>query len=113
MPRRPRRNATKTTAGIKFAYGPDEFLGNDVTVLEMDGKFDNLQELIYVESHLSGTGTKFYGELTQQMVKMGDSPGSDNGTGFFQTLASLKIREFYEKLSGVEVEVEAPAKVAA
>ena len=33
--------------------------------------------------------------------------------GFFQTLASLKIREFYEKLSGVEVEVEAPAKVAA
>merc|ERR1712094_56379 len=51
--------------------------------------------------------------LTQQMIKMGDSPGSDNGTGFFQTLASLKIREFYEKLSGVEVEVEAPAKVAA
>jgi phosphoribulokinase len=47
------------------------------------------------------------------MIKMGDSPGSDNGTGFFQTLASLKIREFYEKLSGVEVEVEAPAKVAA
>merc|ERR1712129_615437 len=45
--------------------------------------------------------------------KEGDSPGSDNGTGFFQTLASLKIREFYEKLSGVEVEVEAPAKVAA
>ena len=68
---------------------------------------------IYVESHLSNTATKFYGELTQQMIKMGDSPGSDNGTGFFQTLASLKIREFYEKLSGVEVEVEAPAKVAA
>ena len=62
---------------------------------------------IYVESHLSNTATKFYGELTQQMIKMGDSPGSDNGTGFFQTLASLKIREFYEKLSGVEVEVEA------
>ena len=95
--------------GIKFAYGPDEFLGNDVTVLEMDGKFDNLQELIYVESHLSNTATKFYGELTQQMIKMGDSPGSDNGTGFFQTLASLKLREFYEKLSGVEVQVEAPA----
>merc|ERR1712100_267156 len=49
------------------------FLGNDVTVLEMDGKFDNLQELIYVESHLSNTATKFYGELTQQMIKMGDS----------------------------------------
>merc|ERR1711937_1004582 len=107
------KKLTCSYPGIKFAYGPDEFLGNDVTVLEMDGKFDNLQELIYVESHLSNTATKFYGELTQQMIKMGASPGSDNGTGFFQTLASLKIREFYEKLSGVEVEVEAPAKVAA
>ena len=84
-----------------------------VSVVEMDGKVENLEELIYVESHLCDSGTKFYGELTQQMIKMGDSPGSDNGTGFFQTLASLKIREFYEKLSGVEVEVEAPAKVAA
>ena len=36
---------------------------------------------IYVESHLSNTAPKFYGELTQQMIKMGDSPGSDNGTG--------------------------------
>ena len=39
------------------------------------------RRLIYVESHLSNTATKFYGELTQQMIKMGDSPGSDNGTG--------------------------------
>lgn len=94
--------------GIKFAYGPDSFMGNDVTVVEMDGKFDNLQELIYVESHLSNTACKFYGELTQQMIKMGDSPGSDNGTGFFQTLASLKLREFYEKFSGKTVAAEAP-----
>ena len=67
---------------------------------------------IYVESHLSNTATKFYGELTQQMIKMGDSPGSDNGTGFFQTLASLKLREFYEKLTGNTVEVEQPKVVA-
>merc|ERR1711988_864749 len=68
--------------GIKFAYGPDEYFGKEVSVLEMDGKFDNLQELIYVESHLSATGTKFYGELTQNMLKHADAPGSDNGTGF-------------------------------
>merc|ERR1712100_912058 len=49
------KKLTCSYPGIKFAYGPDEFLGNDVTVLEMDGKFDNLQELIYVESHLSNT----------------------------------------------------------
>ena len=40
--------------------------GNDVSVLEMDGQFDNLEELIYVESHLSNTSAKFYGEITQQ-----------------------------------------------
>ena len=38
------KKLTCSYPGIKFAYGPDEFLGNDVTVLEMDGKFDNLQE---------------------------------------------------------------------
>merc|ERR1711908_42559 len=95
--------------GIKFAYGPDTFYGKDVTVVEMDGKFDNLQELIYVESHLSNTGSKFYGELTQSMLKLADSPGSDNGTGFFQSLTSLKIREVYENLTGKKVAVEAPA----
>jgi len=83
--------------GIKFKYGADTFYGNDVSVVEMDGAFDNLQELVYVESHLSNTATKFYGELTQQMLKLADAPGSDNGTGFFQTLASFKIRELYEK----------------
>merc|ERR1719230_2372302 len=107
------KKLTCSFPGIKFAYGSDTYFDNEVSVLEMDGKFDNLQELIYVESHMSNTATKFYGELTQNMIKMGDSPGSDNGTGFFQTVASLKIREFYEKLSGVVVDVEAPAKVAA
>ena len=62
-------------------------------------QFDNLQELIYVESHLSNTATKFYGELTQQMLKLSDAPGSDNGTGFFQTLTALKLREIYEKIT--------------
>merc|ERR1712176_204832 len=51
------KKLTCSYPGIKFAYGPDEFLGNNVT-------------------------------------------------GFFQTLASLKIREFYEKLSGIEVQVD-------
>ena len=30
-------------------------------MLEMDGQFDKLEELIYVESHLSNTSAKFYG----------------------------------------------------
>jgi len=89
--------------GIKFKYGPDTYYDKEVSVLEMDGKFDNLQELIYVESHLSKTGAKFYGELTQQMLKLSDAPGSDNGTGFFQTLTALKLREIYEKITNKKV----------
>jgi phosphoribulokinase len=94
------KKLTCSFPGIKFKYGPDVYFDKEVSVLEMDGKFDNLQELIYVESHLSNTGSKFYGELTQQMLKLSDSPGSDNGTGFFQTLTALKLREIYEKITG-------------
>lgn len=32
-------------------------------VLGMDGKFDKLDELVYVEKMLSGTGSKFFGEV--------------------------------------------------
>merc|ERR1719183_1527586 len=88
-----------TYPGVKFGYGPDSFMGNDVHVLDMDGEFGNLEELVYVESHLSNTGTKYYGELTEQMVKNQDSPGSDNGTGLFQTMAALKVREIYESMT--------------
>lgn len=69
-----------------------------VSVLEMDGQFDKLDELIYVESHLSNISTKFYGEITQQMLKHADFPGSNNGTGLFQTIVGLKIRDVYERI---------------
>jgi phosphoribulokinase len=62
-----------------------------VSVLEMDGQFDKLEELIYVESHLSNTSAKFYGEITQQMLKNSSFPGSNNGTGLLQTIIGLKV----------------------
>jgi len=93
--------------GIKFFYGPDTFYGKEVTVLEMDGQFDKLEELIYVESHLSNVSSKFYGEITQQMLKYQNGPGSNNGTGFFQTIVGLKVREVYERISGKEVVAKA------
>lgn len=56
----------------------------------MDGQFEKLEELIYVESHLSNTSTKFYGEITQQvgvfvLGKRGGDPmlGSYCGLGNF------------------------------
>jgi phosphoribulokinase len=92
------RKLTCSYPGIKFFYGPDTYYGNEVSVLEMDGQFDKLDELIYVESHLSNISTKFYGEITQQMLKHADFPGSNNGTGLFQTICGLKIRSVYERI---------------
>lgn len=84
--------------GIKFAYGFGTYFGNEVSVLEMDGHFDKLDELIYVETHLSNMSSRFYGEVTQQMLKLADLPGSNNGTGLFQTIVALKVRDLYEQI---------------
>ncbi|KAL9246973.1 hypothetical protein vseg_020450 [Gypsophila vaccaria] len=106
------RKLTCSYPGIQFAYGPDSYFGNEVTVIEMDGQFDRLDELIYVESHLSNLSTKFYGEVTQQMLKHQDFPGSNNGTGFFQTIVGLKIRDLYEQLSAAKSAAPATAAKA-
>ena len=93
------RKLTCAAPGIKMHYGPDSFMGNEVSILEVDGQFDNLEEMIYIESHLSRTGTKHYGEMTELLLKHKDYPGSNNGTGLFQVLVGLKMRETYEKLT--------------
>ncbi|KAL0918219.1 hypothetical protein M5K25_010214 [Dendrobium thyrsiflorum] len=92
------RKLTCSYPGINFFYGPDSYFDHEVSVLEMDGQFDRLDELIYVESHLSSLSTKFYGEVTQQMLKHSDFPGSNNGTGLFQTIVGLKIRDLFEQI---------------
>jgi phosphoribulokinase len=101
--------------GIKLAYYPESYFGAASKVLEMDGNFDNIQELVYVESALSNTNTKFYGELTQAMLALAEAPGSNNGTGLMQTLAAFAIRALYEKRSAVAANAaqKASAKVAA
>jgi phosphoribulokinase len=93
------RKLTCAYPGIKMYYGPDNFMGNEVSILEVDGQFDNLEEMIYIESHLSKTGTKYYGEMTELLLQHRDYPGSNNGTGLFQVLVGLKMRETYEKLT--------------
>ncbi|BBN18601.1 phosphoribulokinase [Marchantia polymorpha subsp. ruderalis] len=105
------RKLTCSYPGIKFFYGPDTYYGHEVSVLEMDGQFDKLDELIYVESHLSNISTKFYGEITQQMLKHADFPGSNNGTGLFQTIVGLKIRDVFERIVAREAASLESAKV--
>merc|ERR1712178_598319 len=65
--------------GVMMKYGSDTMFGKEVDVVEMDGEFSNLEELCYVESHMHNADTKFYGELTQSMMKNKGAPGSNNG----------------------------------
>lgn len=92
------RKLTCSYPGIKLFYGPDSYYGHDVSILEVDGQFDNLEEMIYIESHLSNTSTKYYGEMSELLLKHRDYPGSNNGSGLFQVLVGLKMRATYERL---------------
>ena len=93
------RKLTCSYPGIRMHYGPDNYFGNDVSALEIDGQFDRLDELIYIEQHLSNTSTKTYGEMTELLLKHRDYPGSQNGSGLFQVLVGLKMRATYEQLT--------------
>jgi phosphoribulokinase len=99
--------------GLKLGYGREQYFGKDVQVVEMDGAFDNIQELVYVESALSNTKTKFYGEMTQAMLALAEAPGSNNGTGLMQTLAAFAIRDIYEKKTAAAKLAKSAAAAAA
>jgi len=89
--------------GIKMFYGPDTWAGKPCQVLGMDGKFDKVEELVYVEKMLSNTGAKTAGEVTSKMLAYEGQPGNNDGTGLLQTICSLKVREMYEELTGAKV----------
>eukprot|EP00285_Hemiselmis_virescens_P019168 CAMPEP_0173391222 /NCGR_PEP_ID=MMETSP1356-20130122/17845_1 /TAXON_ID=77927 ORGANISM="Hemiselmis virescens, Strain PCC157" /NCGR_SAMPLE_ID=MMETSP1356 /ASSEMBLY_ACC=CAM_ASM_000847 /LENGTH=451 /DNA_ID=CAMNT_0014348799 /DNA_START=26 /DNA_END=1381 /DNA_ORIENTATION=+ len=97
-----------SSPGVKVFYGPDTWAGKPAQVLGMDGKFDKLDQLVYVEKALSNTGSKFFGEVTQKMMAYEGQPGSNDGTGLLQTVCSLKVREIYENLTGKKIEAEEP-----
>ncbi len=101
------RKLTCSYPGLKMYYGPDAYYGQEVSMLEIDGQFDNLDEIIYVEGHMSNISTKYYGELTHLLREHQEYPGSNNGSGLFQVLVGLKMRATYERL------VEAQEKVTA
>ncbi|EDX86199.1 Phosphoribulokinase / Uridine kinase family [Synechococcus sp. PCC 7335] len=96
------RKLTCSYPGLRMQYGPDSYFGNEVSVLELDGEFDRLEEVIYVESHLSNTSTNHYGEMTELLLNHRDYPGSNNGSGLFQVLVGLKMRATYEKLTAAK-----------
>jgi phosphoribulokinase len=83
--------------GLKMESYSAYYYNNECTVLEMTGEVSRLDDVRYIEEQLSDAGTKSDGEMTDQMFKHESFPGSMNGTGLFQTVVGLKIREVYER----------------
>jgi len=89
--------------GATLKMYDDEWFGSDVTVIEMDGEIDmdNMEEqLKTIEENIEGLSKESKTELTDAMVKLKKSPGSQNGTGLLQTVIAMKVREVYEKITG-------------
>eukprot|EP00929_Paragymnodinium_shiwhaense_P092479 TRINITY_DN523_c0_g2_i2.p1 TRINITY_DN523_c0_g2~~TRINITY_DN523_c0_g2_i2.p1 ORF type:complete len:420 (-),score=124.21 TRINITY_DN523_c0_g2_i2:210-1469(-) len=81
----------------------DEWYGHPVSVIEMDGEVDEAKfddQAREIQGAISGLSTKAADEFSEAMTTMKAAPGSKNGTGFFQTVIALKVREVYEKLTG-------------
>eukprot|EP00470_Lotharella_oceanica_P012251 CAMPEP_0170186476 /NCGR_PEP_ID=MMETSP0040_2-20121228/39217_1 /TAXON_ID=641309 /ORGANISM="Lotharella oceanica, Strain CCMP622" /LENGTH=496 /DNA_ID=CAMNT_0010433233 /DNA_START=1 /DNA_END=1491 /DNA_ORIENTATION=- len=74
-------------------------------VLEVDGVFGETEELFFIEERLSNTNTKYFGELTKQMLKNKAAPGSGDGSGLIQALVALKMRESYERFTGRTIQI--------
>merc|ERR1712117_924627 len=90
---------TGSKPGATLKMYDDEWFGSPVTVVEMDGEIDmdNMEaQLKDIEENLEGLVAS-PGELTEAMVKLKSSPGSQNGTGLLQTIIAMKVREVYEK----------------
>ncbi len=104
------RKLTCSYPGIKMFYGPDTYYGHSASVLEVDGQFDQLEEVIYIEKHLSKTSAKYEGEVTHLLLQHREYPGSNNGTGLFQVLAGLKMRATYERLTSKEAQTKVAVK---
>ena len=83
--------------GLSVSQYEEKYLGNDCIVLEIDGEFG--PDVYAIEKMFHNSGAKVDSELNDQVFSNRDAPGGNNGTGFFQTLCSLKLREVYEALT--------------
>lgn len=93
---------TGSEPGATLKMYDDDWFGSPATVVEMDGEIDmnNMEaQLKEIEENLEGLGAKTTNELTEAMLKLKSSPGSQNGTGMLQTVIAMKVREIYEKLT--------------
>jgi phosphoribulokinase len=95
---------TGPTCGVQLASYKQPYYGREVQVVELDGKLTDIRDYVNIDKLISSSGVKQEGELSAELIKVGEaSPGSLDGTGLFQTLTALKLREFYESVTGKKV----------
>merc|ERR1712151_793177 len=87
---------TGSKPGAVLRQYDDDWYGSPVTVIEMD---DMANQVAEIEGNIDGLNGRSASELTDAMVKLKDSPGSQNGTGLLQAIIAMKIREVYDKLT--------------
>merc|ERR1712232_1543628 len=95
---------TGSKPGAVLKQYDEDWFGSPATVVEMDGEIDmdNMAEQVAeIEANLEGLNGRSASELTDAMVKLKDSPGSQNGTGLLQAVIAMKIREVYDKLTAL------------
>merc|ERR1711972_917659 len=93
---------TGSKPGAILKQYDDDWFGSPVTVVEMDGEIDmdNMEaQVAEIEASIDGLNGRSPSELTDAMVKLKSSPGSQNGTGLLQAVIAMKIREVYDKLT--------------
>jgi len=92
------------TVGVELASYKEKFFNNEVAVVELDGKLEDIDDYAKIDQLILNTGIKTPTELSDELIKVGaNSPGSLDGTGLFQTITALKLREFYENYSGKKI----------
>jgi len=92
--------ATFAKCGVELKREVRNFAGRSVEVVSMDGRLEDIKDFTKIEPMLTNTAAKSSTELSDELIKIGpNSPGSLDGTGLFQTLTALKLREVYEKFT--------------
>lgn len=89
--------------GLKVYQKQQKWAGKDAVTIGMDGKYAKISQMDKLEKMISDSAAKSAGEATQKMMEYEGQPGSNDGTGFLQTIVSLKVREIYESITKTKV----------
>jgi phosphoribulokinase len=94
----------QSEGGLQLVSYRDRFYDHEVSVLEMEGRVADAQGFAGIERLLSDTGARTPTEISSLMQSgSASTPGALDGTGLFQTIAAVKLRNYYEHATGTKI----------